>query len=134
MTSIETSTFSGSAGIANTAVFVPKEATHTLDYVYTTPEWHDDFISWPVPLAGFLESIGLTAKYVGGGATGVPGTELAYTTTLELFARPGADLLVRLPKGLPEEGDWKLVVTTLDGSAEPVTFEFSDDANKVHKL
>lgn len=135
MTSIETSTFSGSsADIANTAVFVPEEPTHQLSYVFTTPKWHDDFIGWSRELAAFLESTGLTARPSVGGAGGVPGTELVYTSNVKVFARPGADLLLRLPNALPQ-GDWKLTVTSLlDEDAEPVTYDFAEDANSVQKL
>lgn len=134
MTSIETSSYSGSADIANTTVFAPTEPTHHLSYTYTTPDWHDDFISWPVPLIGFLESIGLDARHVGGGATGVPGTELVYSTDIDLYVRPGTDLLVRLPKGLPEDGDWKLIITPTAEDAETLTLDFNEDVNTVHKL
>lgn len=111
MTSIETSTFSGiSADISNTAAFIPEEPTHILHYEYTTPEWHDNFIGWAAYIASFLESLGLKTRLGQGTAGGIPGTELVYTSVIEVFAKPGSQVLVTIPEGLPTEGAWKLIV------------------------
>jgi hypothetical protein len=132
MTSIETSTFSGtSADIANTAAFIPEEPTHVLRYVYTTPEWHDNFIGWSAYIADFLNNIGLSTRLGQGEAAGIPGTELKYVSVIEVFAKPGAELLITLPEGLPEEGDWELVVE--DGESS-VSYDIKEARNTRHSF
>lgn len=124
MTSIETSTFSGiSADISNTAAFIPEEPTHILHYVYTTPEWHDNFIGWAAYIASYLEGFGLTARQGQGGASGIPGTELVYDAVVEVFGKPGAQVLVAIPEALPTEGEWKLIVEKDGATTEYIVAE-----------
>ncbi len=124
MTSIETSSFSGvSADIANTAAFIPEEPTHTLRYVYTTPEWHDNFIGWGDFLTSFVETTGLTARVGQGMAGGVVGQAMEYTAAVEVFAKPGSSVIVTIPEGLPKDGEWKLVIVSGDTSREIVVAE-----------
>lgn len=132
MTSIETSSFSGiSADISNTAAFIPEEPTHVLRYEYTTPEWHDNFIGWAAYISAFLGELGLKTQVGQGMAGGIPGTELVYTSVVEVFAKPGAEVLVTIPRGLPTDGAWRLIVESGSSSVTYVVAEHEGERVKL---
>lgn len=132
MTSIETTTVAEGADSITNIGSVESKPTHKLTFTLVD-KWHGDCNRWFYLQQDYLRSTGLKVAIAdGSGANGIGGADFTYVMAYDVTAPTGADFLVSVAAGIPEDG-WSISVTAIDGE-EQARYSLPDDRNTVHRL
>lgn len=132
MTSIETTTVAPGADSITNITSLEGEPTHKLTFVLVG-EWYGTCNQWFYLQQDYLRDTGLKVTIAdGSGAKGVGGGDFTYAMVYDVTAPNGADFLVAVAPGIPEDG-WKVTVATIDGE-EQAEYTLPENRNTVHRL